>query len=231
MKFKFDKHEEQTSVLCGGQNSKYRAEHKGKREDGYTHAEGPYPWRHQRLSSHQLLDSNICSEELDLGEDVPPYCRVWTAWPSEVSPISTAVLWFGNSGWMGCWWWNHVILLGKKNCVTWGLRIRHMVKDWLYISLHLSIGKLLISVRNHAVSPANLQCHSTCILSNIYKKFINIKSPKHSKSNSRQFDVKILQKNWTLLPFIQELAGTLSRQPWASCLISFHTHWPWCRLY
>lgn len=68
-----------------------------------------------------------------------------------------------------------------------------MVKDC--ISVYLSVGKLLVSVRNHAVSPANVQSHSTCILSNIYKKFIDIKSPKHSKSNSRQSDVKILQKN------------------------------------
>lgn len=38
MKLKSDEHEEQTS----GQNSKYRTEHRGNREGGYTHTEGPW---------------------------------------------------------------------------------------------------------------------------------------------------------------------------------------------
>lgn len=104
MKFNSDKHEEQTSVLCGGQNIKYRAEHKGNREDGYSHAEGLYPWRHQSLGSPQLLDSNICSEEPDLGEDIPAYCRA-------LNPVTfRALCQLGRasviqklSGWMGCW--------------------------------------------------------------------------------------------------------------------------------
>lgn len=71
MKFNSHKREEQKNVLCGGRNSKYRAEQKGNREDGYTHAESSYPWKHQRLG----WTSNICSEEPDLGEDVPAYFK------------------------------------------------------------------------------------------------------------------------------------------------------------
>lgn len=201
MKFKFDKHEELTSVLCHGQS---RAQGEQKK------------WLHpcRRPQSLQIseggLDSTFVLMNLILGEDAPVYCRGFNLMTFRgLFQLCRGSVIGKLSGWMGYWWWKHGILLGKKICVTWGLRVSHMVKDWLYISVYLSIGKLLISVRNHAISPANVQSHSTCILSNIYKKCINIKSPEHSKSNMRQFDVKILQKNWALLPFIRELAGTL----------------------
>lgn len=67
MNFKSDKHEEQTSVLCGGQNSKNRAGYKGNRED----VGGPWSLEISEIG----LDSNICSEAPDLGEDMPAYCR------------------------------------------------------------------------------------------------------------------------------------------------------------